>query len=101
MFLFIQEKHFFIKLWFSVGPHQALERVLDSFVIEETAESQGRPEVQDAIKVRKALAEGAFTWSETNLTAMRHNDDELYAKTLRLDDCHSDKDGQSIFKKHV
>lgn len=101
MFLFIREKQLFIQLWFSVGPHQALERVLDSFVIEETAESQGRPEVQDAIKVRKALAEGAFTWSETNLTAMRHNDDELYAKTLRLDDCHSDKDGQSIFKKHV
>ena len=92
MFLFIREKQLFIQLWFSVGPHQALERVLDSFVIEETAESQGRP---------KALAEGSFTWSETNLTAMRHNDDELYAKTLRLDDCHSDKDGQSIFKKHV
>lgn len=84
-----------------MGHHQALERVLDSFVIEETAESQGRPEVQDAIKVRKALAEGSFTWSETNLTAMRDNDDELYAKTLRLDDCHSDQDGQSIFKKHV
>ena len=75
-------------------------------MIEETAESQGRPEVQDAMMVRKALAEGSFTWSDSNLAAMRQcqrNDDQdlLYAKTLILDDCHFVEDSQSIFKKNT
>ena len=54
--------------------------------------------VQNAMKLREALAEGSFEWSEMNLRAVRHNDDELDAKTLRLDDCHSEAEESSCCK---
>ena len=57
-------------------------------VVESTAESQGHDEVQEAMKVRSALANGTFKWTECSLAAMKDGHDKLRAPTMRLDDCH-------------
>ena len=68
---------------------QALKVGLDSYVIEHVAESQGRPEVVEAMRIRSALADGSFTWDDTSIAAMRKHDDDdddlaLDATTLLL-----------------
>lgn len=60
--------------------------VLDAYVVEMTAESQGRPEVQEAMQVRRALASGTFQWTDDSMDTLKPNfeGDELCAKTLSL-----------------
>lgn len=75
---------------------QILEKVLDSYVLDTTAESQGHDEVQEALMIRSALAAGTFDWTTEGVAVLKEStavsDDELCAATLRLDDFHSPQD---------
>ena len=75
---------------------QIIEKVLDSYVLDTTAESQGHDEVQEALMIRSALAAGTFDWTTEGVAVMKEStavsDDELCAETLRLDDFHSPQD---------
>ena len=75
------------KLVSRFGNPQALKLVLDSYVIEHVAESQGRPEVVEAMRVRSALADGSFTWDDNSIAAIKKHDGDdgaLDATTLVL-----------------
>ena len=65
---------------------------MDAYVIEQTAESQGREEVQEALEISEQLANGTFLWTDDNVQALKDrpedDDDELNASTLRMgEDC--------------
>ena len=77
---------------------QELAWVMDSFVIESTAESQGHDEVQQAMRVRSELANGTFKWTASSLETMKDGYDKLKAPTLRLDDCHPTQDKELLFE---
>ena len=77
---------------------QELAWVMDSFVIESTAESQGHDEVQQAMRVRSELANGTFKWTASSLETMKDGCDKLKAPTLRLDDCHPTQDKELLFE---
>ena len=71
-----------------------VEKVFDSYVLETTAESQGHDEVQEALKIRSALAAGTFEWTAEGAILLKVDCDELRAPTLRLDDVHSQQSPQ-------
>ena len=65
-----------------------IAKAMDAYVIVQTAESQGRAEVQDALAVSAQLASGTFSWTEGNIKTLRNcqqdDEDELNAPTLRM-----------------
>ena len=83
-----------------------MQKIREAFDLLETAESQGHDGVQEALRIRSALASGTFQWSSDGAAMLKEHavdgsDELLCAKTLRLDDCHSPQDCKKKQKKSI